>query len=153
MAHYAIINEDSIVVNVIVGREEDDLPEGITSWEDHYAEINGMTCKRTSINTRGNQHLQGGTPFRGNHAEIGGEYDADADVFLPVKPFPSWVLDTETYLWEPPIPLPSESDPEWSPEVMAEYGFEDIDRSWSMNFVGFWDEANQRWAPPGVTIE
>lgn len=153
MAHYALINEDSIVVNVIVGREEDDLPEGITSWEDHYAEINGMACKRCSINTKGNQHILGGTPFRGNHAEIGGLYDADADVFLPVKPFPSWTLNTETYLWEPPIPLPTPTDEGWTADVMANYGFEELNFDEAINFVGFWDEANQRWAPPGVTIE
>ena len=69
--------------------------------------------KQTSYNTYGNQHLTGGTPFRGNYASAGYKYDADADVFyLPYiggpdgTIFNSWILNNNTYLWEPPTPCP-----------------------------------------------
>ena len=71
MAHYAFLDENNVVVQVIVGRDEDDLVEGVASWEDYYGERHGQTCKRTSYNTAGNQHLLGGVPFRGNYAGIG----------------------------------------------------------------------------------
>lgn len=109
MAHYAFLDENNIVTDVITGRDEDDLPEGITSWEEHYAEVRGLICKRTSYNTYGNAHKTGGQPFRGNYAGIGFTYDEDNDVFIPPQPFPSWILNTSTYLWEAPAPRPDET--------------------------------------------
>jgi hypothetical protein len=88
MAHYAFINADGIVTEVIVGRDENDLPEGISSWEDYYAtKRDNQVCKRTSYNTyideNGvSQHRTGGTPFRGTYAGIGYTYDAVNDVFV-----------------------------------------------------------------------
>ena len=66
MAHYAFIDDNNIVTQVIVGRDEDDLAEGVTSWEDYYGARHGQTCLRTSYNTRAGEHSEGGTPFRGN---------------------------------------------------------------------------------------
>lgn len=109
MAHYAFLDDDGIVTGVIVGRDEDDLPEGITNWEDYYGSRHGQTCKRTSYNTRGNQHPNG-TPFRGNYAGVGFTYDKDRDAFIPPSPFPSWVLNETTFLWEPPIPYPDDGN-------------------------------------------
>lgn len=89
MAHYAFINDANIVTEVIVGRDEDDLVDGISSWEDYYAsKREGMICKRTSYNTFIDesgvpQHNGDGTPFRGCYAAIGYSYDATADVFIP----------------------------------------------------------------------
>lgn len=87
MAHYAFIDENNIVVEVIVGRDENDLIDGVTSWESHYGELRGMTCLRTSYNTYVDengvsQHREGGTPFRGTYAGIAYTYDSDANVFV-----------------------------------------------------------------------
>jgi len=87
MAHYAFIDENNIVVEVIVGRDENDLADGVTSWESYYGEFRGMTCLRTSYNTylddNGvSQHRKGGTPFRGTYAGIGYTYDSDANIFV-----------------------------------------------------------------------
>ena len=108
MAHYAFLDRNNVVVEVIVGRDEDDLPDGITSWEDYYGEFRGLRCLRTSYNTRNGEHLNGGTPFRGNYAGIGYTYDADRDAFIPPKPFESWLLNEDTCLWDAPTPYPSD---------------------------------------------
>jgi len=110
IAHYAFINENNIVTQVIVGRDEDDLVEGITSWEDHYAEQLGQRCLRTSYNTSAGQHTGGGTPYRGNYAGIGYEYREDLDAFISPKPFESWILNEETYSWESPVPRPDDEN-------------------------------------------
>ena len=71
MAHYAFINENNIVTEVITGIDEDvteGLPEGFADWEAWYADFRGQTCKRTSYNTIANAHSDGGTAFRGNYA-------------------------------------------------------------------------------------
>ena len=59
MAHYAFLNENNKVIEVITGKSEDDtdtLPEGFDSWEDWYEDFRGLTCKRTSYNTRANTY-------------------------------------------------------------------------------------------------
>jgi hypothetical protein len=89
MAHYAFLDEDNFVIEVIVGRDENDLVDGVSSWETYYGNIRGQTCVRTSYNTYRDengvsQHALGGTPFRGTYAGIGMRYDKDADVFVPV---------------------------------------------------------------------
>lgn len=105
MAHYAELDDNNIVVSVFVGRDEDDLAEGVTDWEVYYARP-GFTVKRTSYNTRGNEHLTGGTPYRGNYAGIGYTYDEGLDGFISPQPYPSWILNTETFSWEAPFPAP-----------------------------------------------
>lgn len=85
MAHYAFLNADNVVVEVIVGRDEGD--EGI-DWEQHYAEVRGLRCKRTSYNTIDGVHVTGGVPFRGTYAGIGYTYDPVADVFIPPQAQP-----------------------------------------------------------------
>jgi len=109
MAHYAFINDNNIVTQVIVGRDEDDLAEGVTSWEEYYGERMGERCLRTSYNTVGNQHTEGGTPFRGNYAGIGFKYDEDLDAFIPPKPYASWTL-SDSYLWEAPVAYPEDGE-------------------------------------------
>lgn len=112
MAHYAFINDDNIVTEVITGRDEDDieeLPEGFDSWEEVYADYRGQTCKRTSYNTFGNEHILDGTPFRGNYAGKSYIYDEDNDVFYPQKPYPSWSL-SENWVWEAPIEYPDDGE-------------------------------------------
>jgi len=106
MAHYAFLDANSIVTEVIVGRDEDDTTGGVTDWEAWYGEFRGQVCKRTSYNTYrdysytydengelvsreylGSKHSTGGTPFRGQYASIGDRYDAELDEFIsPVTP-------------------------------------------------------------------
>jgi hypothetical protein len=104
MGHYAFIDENNLVVEVIPGRDEN---EGGIDWEQHYGEFRGMTCKRTSYNTRGGYHNEGGTPFRKNFAGPGYTYDSNRDAFIPPKPYPSWTLNEESCLWEAPVPKPT----------------------------------------------
>jgi hypothetical protein len=113
MAHYAFLDDDNIVTEVIVGRDENDLVESVTSWEEYYGAIRGQKCVRTSYNTHGGQHSGDGEAFRGNYAGIGHTYDEDLDAFIPPAPFPSWVLNEDTFTWEAPIPYPSEGDWYW----------------------------------------
>ena len=68
MAHYAFLNENNIVTEVITGVEEGSDGE---DWEVRYGLMRGQTCKRTSYNTIGGKHVNGGTPFRKNYAGIG----------------------------------------------------------------------------------
>jgi hypothetical protein len=107
MAHYAQLDSHNKVVYVFVGRDEDDLSDGVTDWEQYYAP-EGFTVKRTSYNTQAGQHTAGGTPFRGNYAGIGYTYDETLDAFIPPKPFESWVLDESIYNWVAPIPYPKD---------------------------------------------
>lgn len=121
MAHYAILDNNNIVTQVIVGRDENDLAEGVTDWETYYGEKTGATVKRTSYNTHANQHATGGTPYRGNFAGIGHIYDTDNDVFYQAQPFASWTLDTSSWTWQAPVIQPddgypwvwNESEQEW----------------------------------------
>jgi hypothetical protein len=117
MAHYAFLDENNMVTEVIVGRDEDDLAEGVTSWEDYYGEFRGQRCLQTSYNTLGGVHALGGTSFRFNYAGIGYTYDEDRDAFIPPKPFESWVLNNYTCLWEAPEPYPTEGDWVWDEET------------------------------------
>ena len=104
MAHYAFLDEQYVVTEVIVGRDESNF-----DWEQHYGNFRGQLCKRTSYNTLGNVHKEGGTPFRKNYAGIGYTYDPMRDAFIPPRPFASWVLNETTCLWEPPIPMPNDA--------------------------------------------
>ena len=105
MAHYAFLNMQNIVTEVIVGKDETDGP---TNWEMHYGNIREQVCKRTSYNTRGGVHSEGGVPFRKNYAGIGYSYDEVRDAFIPPKPFDSWILNETTCLWEAPVAYPED---------------------------------------------
>lgn len=109
MAYYAFLDSNSIVTQVIVGKEETDTtPEGFDTWEEYYGNIMGQNCRRTSYNTYGNQHREGGTAFRGNYAGKGFLYNASNDVFIAPKPYASWSLNETTWLWEAPIDYPDD---------------------------------------------
>jgi hypothetical protein len=105
MAHYAFLDENNIVTEVITGKEE-----GNFNWEQQYGSFRGQLCKRTSYNTIGGVHQLGGTPFRKNYAGIGYIYDEDRDAFIPPKPFNSWVLNEDTCLWEAPVAYPQDGN-------------------------------------------
>jgi len=110
MAHYAFLDENNIVTQVIVGKDEDDLAEGVTSWEEYYGNIKNQVCKRTSYNTRAGEHAFGGTPYRLNYAGINYEYREDIDGFIPPKPFDSWLLDETTGTWNAPVAYPTDGE-------------------------------------------
>jgi hypothetical protein len=107
MAHYAFLDNSNIVTEVITGKDEG---EENTDWEVHYGNFRGQVCKRTSYNTSGGTHSFGGTPFRKNYAGIGYIYDKDRDAFIPPSPFPSFLLNEETCLWEAPVPYPTDGE-------------------------------------------
>ena len=104
MAHFAKLDENNLVIDVVVvnnnnlldasGNESEAIGiDFLTSWSDGYT-----NWRQTSYN--GN--------FRKNYAGIGYTYDPQRDVFIPPKPFPSWILDETTCLWIPPIPMPED---------------------------------------------
>ena len=105
MAHYAFLDENNIVTEVIVGKDEGE--EG-KDWEQWYGKFRGQVCKRTSYNTMGGVHNNGGAPFRKNYAGIGYTYRADIDGFVPPRPFESWNLDPDTCQWVPPVAMPTD---------------------------------------------
>jgi len=121
MAHFVKLNAENYVIFVTVARNEDDNREIEISQE------TGEIYKRTSYNTRGGIHYQSdnNTPsldqskaFRKNYAGIGYYYDSIRDAFIPPKPFPSWILDEFSCLWQSPIPYPNDGKMyTWNEEI------------------------------------
>lgn len=102
MSHFAQIDENNVVVQVIVA-EQDFINSGVVGDPSRWIQ--------TSYNTRGGEHILGGTPLRKNYAGIGYTYDAVRDAFIPPRPeYESWILNEETCLWEPPVPYPSDGE-------------------------------------------
>jgi hypothetical protein len=90
MAHYAFLNSENIVTEVIVGIHETETIEGIDP-ETWYANFRNQACKRTSYNAN----------IRKNYAGIGFYYDEQLDAFIPPKPEEGdWVLNHQTCQWE-----------------------------------------------------
>ena len=109
MAHFAkVLN--GLVTQVIVAEPE---------FFDSFIDTSPGEWVQTSYNTIGGEHVDGGIPLRKNYASVGFTYDRNLDAFIPPKPFPSWSLNEETCLWEPPTPKPEG--------------------------VYFWDESKQEW--------
>jgi len=96
MAHYAFLDDNNIVTEVIVGVDETELIEGL-SPEEWYGNFRGQVCKRTSYNHK----------IRKQYASIGYTYSETADVFIAPKPFDSWSLDSN-YDWQAPIERPAD---------------------------------------------
>lgn len=116
MSHFAKV-EDGIVTEVLV-IEQDVIDTGLFG--------DPALFVQTSYNTRGGVHYgpdgkPDGPGLRKNYAGIGYAYDTLLDAFIPPKPFPSWLLDTQTCLWNAPVPYPTDGKP---------YA---------------WDEENQTW--------
>ncbi len=103
MAHYAFLDENNVVTEVITGIHETETIEGLDT-ETWYGNFKGQTCKRTSYNTQGGVHANGGTPYRKNYAGIGYTYDAARDAFIPPKTNEDWTLDEATCNWQEPTP-------------------------------------------------
>ena len=92
MAHFAELDENNIVINVVPTGNEFEL-----NGEELNQQVTGNIWKRTSYNTVNGTHLIGGTPFRGNYAAIGYKYNEELDAFIPPKPFSSWVLNESIF--------------------------------------------------------
>jgi hypothetical protein len=105
MAHFAEIDENNIVTRVLVIDNE---------YENDGHTFLSETCNlggrwiKTSYNTYGGVHLNGGDPLRKNYAGVGDTYNESLDAFIPPKPFESWTLDESTCLWNPPIEYPED---------------------------------------------
>ena len=128
MAHFVKLGIGSKVVKIEV--VSNDIATTEQAGVDFLNNLYGTNdiWKQTSYNTRGGQHLLGGTPFRKNYAGFGFKYDQTRDAFIPPKPYNSWTLNETTCLWEAPIPKP-------------ELTQEQIDDN---NYYR-WNEENQSW--------
>jgi hypothetical protein len=111
MAHYAEIDDNSIVIKVVV---VDDIDEG-------GSEVKGVAYlksvfgedtewKKTSYNTVANSHRDGGIPFRKNYAGTGFYWDEAKNAFISEQPYPSWELDNTTCTWKAPAVKPNDGD-------------------------------------------
>jgi hypothetical protein len=105
MAHYAFLDENNIVTEIITGIDETELIEGLDT-ETWYGNYRNQVCKRTSYNAATNG-------FRKNYAGIGYTYDETRDAFIAPEPDNATGFDEETCRWIVPLPeLPSETTPE-----------------------------------------
>jgi len=110
MAHYAKVN-NNIVEQVIVAEAE---------FFDSFVDTSPGEWIQTSYNTSGGEHSDGGAPLRKNFAGVGFTYDATRDAFIPPQPYPSWVLDEETCLWEAPVARPDDGNMyQWNEETQS----------------------------------
>lgn len=130
MAHYAFLNSDNVVVQVIKGKDENESPpDGFNSWEEYYGDLHGKKCLRTSYNTmHGKHYAEDGEglyrpsntqekALRYNFASVGSTYDALRDGFFRPKPFDSWLFDEKIMDWVAPVPRPDdwfETEYTWS---------------------------------------
>ncbi|CAB5219999.1 hypothetical protein UFOVP231_31 [uncultured Caudovirales phage] len=104
MSHYAKIL-DGKVIQVIVAEPD---------FFDTFVDSSPGQWLQTSYNTRGGVHYgpdgqpDNGVALRGNYAGVGYTYDAVNDVFYAPQPFASWVLNNQTWLWDAPVPYPTD---------------------------------------------
>lgn len=107
MAYYAFLDENNIVTEVIPGKDENKILDGLTP-EQWYGNFRGQKCLRTSYN--GN--------IRGTFAGIGYSYNEDEDIFIAPKPYPSWVRNGS--YWEAPVSKPmDEKKYKWDEETTS----------------------------------
>lgn len=110
MSHFAEINEDNVVVRVLVGNNDD--PNGDEGYQWLIDNLGGTWIK-TSYNATIRKHFAG----------IGYKYDAVLDAFIPPSPYPSWILNEETCLWDAPVPYPTDG---------ADYLWNENDQTWDL---------------------
>jgi hypothetical protein len=110
MAHYAFLDENNIVTEVITGIDETETIEGLDT-ETWYGNFRSQVCKRTSYNNN----------IRVRYAGIGMTYNETLDAFITIKPFPSWTLNEDTCNWEAPTPYPVDN---------KQYSWDEATLSW-----------------------
>ena len=142
MAHFAKLGANGKVIAVLTLNNGDMLnADGVEDERvgQEYLQLhNNWPAEmwiQTSYNTQANEHKLGGTPFRGNYAGIGHEWDEDNNIFWPAKPYTSWVKDIATASWQSPIG----PRPELSAEQQAQNTADT--HKWDYD----WNEANQTW--------
>lgn len=115
MAHFAQLDENNTVIQVIVVANEVLMIDGAESED---AGI--VFCKSLyGIDTRWKQTSYNSN-FRKHYAGIGYTYDPVLNAFIPPKPFPSWLLNTDTCNWEPPVPMPDDGNMyTWDEDTMS----------------------------------
>jgi hypothetical protein len=99
MSHFAQLDSNNTVISVLV-IEQDVIDTGLFGEPTSFVQ--------TSYNTYGGVHQLGGAPLRKNYAGIGFTYDSTRDAFIPPTPYPSWILNEDTCLWEAPTPMPTD---------------------------------------------
>lgn len=109
MAHYAFLDENNIVTEVIVGIDETELIEGLPP-EIWYGNLKNQICKRTSYNNK----------IRKQYAGIGFKYDEVNDIFIAPQPFASWFLN-ENFDWESPIAYPADGNSYYWNEELGDW--------------------------------
>jgi hypothetical protein len=129
MAHYAFLDENNIVTEVIVGIDETELIEGLDP-ETWYGNFRGQPCKRTSYNNN----------YRKQYAGIGFYFDHINDVFITPQPYPSWSLD-EDFEWTPPILKPEKGSYVWDEDELKWVITSQPYPSWSL-------DESLNWQPP-----
>jgi hypothetical protein len=108
MAHYAFLDENNLVTEVIVGIDETETIEGLDP-ETWYGNLRGQVCKRTSYNAN----------IRGVYAGIGMLYNESFDTFVPLQPYDSWVLNEDKTNWKAPIAYPTDGKTYfWNEEIL-----------------------------------
>ena len=117
MSHFAKVR-DGIVMQVIVAEPE---------FFETFVDTSPGEWIQTSYNTHGGVHSNNGTPLRKNYAGIGYSYDCTRDAFIPPKPYPSWLLNDQTCLWDAPVALPSDAGTGTPPKV---YNWNEATTSW-----------------------
>jgi hypothetical protein len=130
MAHFALLDNNNRVVQVLVGRDDDDGKEAELTAR------TGQQYRQTSYNTRAGVHYNPNTSessadqskaFRKNYAGIGYLYDPIRDAFIPPKPYASWVLDELTCLWKAPVDMPEDAGTGDPPKV---YQWDETTTNW-----------------------
>ena len=117
MAHYAFLDKNKIVTEVITGIDETELIEGIDP-ETWYGNFRGQACKRTSYNGS----------IRKNYAGIGFTYNSKLDAFIPPKPFDSWNLNEDICQWEAPVDYPADGLPYVWDELNMDWKLEEFSK-------------------------
>ena len=120
MAHFAQLDDNNVVTQVIVVANDELLLDGVES------EDKGVIfCKSLfGQDTKWKQTSYNGN-IRKNYAGIGYDYDASRDAFIAPQPYPSWILNEETCRWDAPVPYPT-VDPE-NPKF---YSWDEATTSW-----------------------
>jgi len=128
MAHYTFLDDNYIVTEVIVGKDETNF-----DWEQYYSIKRGQLCKRTSYNTKGGIYYNPMTnlpdddqskAFRKNYAGLGFTYDPIRDAFIAPKPYPSWILNDGSCIWEAPVSYPNDGQL---------YSWDETTKSWVLS--------------------
>lgn len=125
MAHFAQLDENNVVMQVIVVNNNDCMLNGVENEETGVKFCQSLLGAHTKwVQTSYNNNI------RKNYAGIGFKYDEGRDAFIPPKPFNSWVLNEDTCRWDPPVPYPSDTSKMY-----------------------FWDEQTLSWIEAGPPMD